>query len=152
MCLIIDKTIHSDEKPIHRNVDIFVYKYLEYKKNGYITPFQQVPVKFINGIAILKSVLSRQYVMVVNSPYNLKEFCQTVCERGIHCFINKPPFKIEAFPAIIPRETMFFVGKDNDIASAEVIIFKNWFYYWKYTFLHGRPLKASKLYGNKNLL
>jgi len=145
MCLIINKTIHSDEKPIHRNVDILVYKYLEHKKNGYITPFQHVPIEFINGIAILKSAFSLKYVRVVDSPYNLKEFCQTVCERGIHCFINKPSVKVKVFPAIIPWGTMFFVGRDNDIASAEVIIFKNWFYYWKYTFSHGRSLKASKI-------
>ena len=142
MCLRIDSFYHEDYEPLTYNKNIKVIKCLHRFNNNFYTPFCKYPVQFHQGKAeLITSEFSRSYY-----------FSNINVEQGIHSFRSHIYFNKKCyltFKAIIPKETPFYIGKDADMVSLKLIIFKNWFAYTWYCLTHSIPIKSNYTLLNK---
>ena len=144
MCLRIDSFYHKDYEPLTYNKNIEVIKCLHRTNNNFYTPCFNYPVQFHHGKAELTtsrfSRSSSSYYSIVN------------VEQGIHSFRSHVYFNkklLLTFKAIIPKGTLFYIGKDADMVSLKLIIFKNWFAYTWYCLTHSIPIKSNYTLLNK---
>ena len=118
MCLIIDSTKHKKlfgfYLPKIAWKDIPVYKTLSHYNSGKIkTPYQSHPVIFHKKKAVLRSILI---------PYNEE------VSKGIHAYIKNTvsyPSHCKLHKAIIPKGSLYYIGKYDEIVSTKLIIFKD---------------------------
>lgn len=126
MCLVVKSKWHKDGKPFIAGEDFPVFKVLHKAKRRTETPFQECPVVFTNGKAIIESKLCIVKLSGLKDPY--------FCHIGIHAYLNCPSAKIleSQFPkglnlfvykAIIPKGTQYLIGINGDIVSTKMIIF-----------------------------
>ena len=133
MCLT-KSNIHAKDysKPFVAEKDIIVYKALDhcdiYGTKKIRTPYQNCPINFVDGKCVMVSKLEEL------NKYNVG--------KGLHSFRNEEEIKITCafFPetkmtkhwAIIPKGSEYFIGKDEDVVSDNLIIFKSREYFRKY--------------------
>lgn len=125
MCLVISKRDHFlSLLPKTAKEDIVVYKLLLYKFSRLITPFHCKEINFHNNKCILTANFTKRF-SALHRGY--------IVEQGIHAFRCKETAEKELihcpYPkileAIIPTGTRYYIGKDGDIVSEKLIIFRN---------------------------
>ena len=126
MCLVASRVIHVREDdngvatPIVFDKDFVVVKglYETAEEHLYVTPVQQHPVKFKNGVA---------EISVEEFGTSLSSCGETVVEEGIHSFTQschangwgaKPHF------AVVPAGTEFYFGSASDMVSKKLLVFE----------------------------
>lgn len=114
--------------PIHKNAliatkDIRCYKWLKNRNSILLTPFQEKPVVFKNGIAVQETD---------NFSYGTFGFIY----KGIHSYQIWDYVYNGCYYSIIPKGTQYYIGNNNDLVSLKLIIFKNKFRYWIYKIFH----------------
>ena len=130
MCLIISKVYHKKDKSnrikhLVAQEDILVYKCLDCEDGEYCTPFQFKPIIFTKG----KYAYNK-----VNMPKS-KYYWNDTIKVGIHTYtIKKRAIKVsESFNylngismhyAVIPKGSNFYIGRDDDIVSNNLIVYR----------------------------
>lgn len=130
MCLAIDKWKHIDLQPIILDKDLYVTKILKINpsmypfSNNWVTPYMLKPIKFIFGKVTLRAKINKSDF---SYSYNTSGILEALIAKGIHSLIgpniNGIPGK--SFIAKIPKGTKVYYGKDYDIVSEKLIIYKN---------------------------
>ena len=127
MCLIVDLKFHQFHSglpvPLKAEEDILVYKYLIIRYGRYRTYPRAYLIDFRGNKFHYKSRLE------CHQP-----FANYIVEKGLHTVVNNdgvPSF--ESYYAIIPKGSNFYIGKEGDIASDQLIIYKRkpWWFIFK---------------------
>lgn len=127
MCLIISKVYHKKDKSnrikhLVAQEDILVYKCLDCEDGEYCTPFQFKPIIFTKGKYVYDKV-------------DMLDCTEESIEVGIHAYtIKKRAIKVsESFNylngtsmhyAVIPKGSNFYIGRDEDIVSNNLIVYR----------------------------
>ena len=134
MCLTINRKYHGlvhtqkGEKfyPIKTNRPLLVYKILEELDNGFQTPFQYCPIEFTNGKKTLKGF---------DFPKS-KFYKDKTVHCGVHSWASKTvaeqeclygraqQWAFDTYKAVVPANTLFYVGEDGDVVSTRLTIFE----------------------------
>lgn len=108
MCLI---KIHKFPRIAFK--DIVVYKQLRVSILGIRTPYRHISI--IPGVTTIKSAKSILYGV----------FKEIIEEEGVHAYLEQKLFcdyEIQIFKAIIPKWSLYYMGKDHDIAASKMFI------------------------------
>lgn len=130
MCLIISKVYHKKDKSnrikhLVAQEDILVYKCLYCEDGEYRTPFQHMPIMFTKG----KYAYNK-----VNMPKS-KYYWNDTIKVGIHAYTTKKAAITISSAiyynsgtsmryAVIPKGSNFYIGKDNEIVSNNLIVYR----------------------------
>ena len=130
MCLIISKVYHKKDKSnmikcFVAKEDILVYKCLDCLDGKYYTPFQYMPIMFTKGKCVYNKV---------NMPKS-KCYWNDTIGVGIHAYSAKVKAIMVAKDfhktngtsmhyAVIPKGSNFYVGQSDDIASNNLIVYR----------------------------
>lgn len=118
MCLVIDLYRHPTLKPFVAKYDIPVKKLLTKDRRGnYFTLYRGYSVIFSNGIATLEACLEKPKKVSIQGHFNY------IINEGIHSWRSNPGCYI-INNAIIPKGTLYYIGRDNDIVSEKLIIYE----------------------------
>lgn len=122
MCLIKDREFHPHNRPLIAKDDIICYKKLsQIGENVYVTPctYIQVPIECIRNKVPFKAQMLSKFKFIWR---HILGFSNSVEDGFIHAFQQNQWFRgYETFKCIIPKGTEYFIGKDNHIASKEII-------------------------------
>jgi len=122
MCLFKDKGFHPHNRPLIAEKDIVCYKKLKQtRKDTYITPwtYDQVPIECIRNKVPFKAEILSKFKFIWK---HILGFSNTVEDGFIHSFQQDNGFRgYKTFKCIIPKGTEYFIGRDNHIASKEII-------------------------------
>ena len=127
MCLK-KSLIHKNNwnNPFIAKNNIVIYKALDTKKldntKDICTPFMYFPIIFDNGKCIMKESsmdINGEFAHKGIHAYTSEEKCEITCRFFYHGTGTKK------FWAVIPKGSKYFIGKDEDIVSDNLIIFKN---------------------------
>ena len=134
MCLITSKFYHKENskhnvKCLVAKEDILVYKCLDCEDGVYCTPFRYMPIVFIRG----KYVYNK--VNMDESVAHRKKDEGAYVYSGIHAYIAKDKaIKVakefnntngtSMHYAVIPKGSNFYVGQSDDIASNNLIVYR----------------------------
>ena len=127
MCLK-KSDIHNNNwsNPFITKNNIVVYKALDTKRlddtKCIRTPFMYLPIVFDNGKCVMNEPnmdIYGEFARKGIHAYTTEERCKKTCH-----FFNKGT-GTKKFWAVIPKGSKYFVGKDDDIISDNLIIFKN---------------------------
>lgn len=137
MCLSVNLTCHKvkNNKPIALVAEqsILVYKIIEKDDNNhYFTPYSYMPINFDDeyGMFFYKTTKfsfekhcwdNRYYVMSgIHTFAEIEDAEDSLRFLSTGCGAN-----VKLYNAIIPKGSKFFIGKDGDIASSNLVVFKN---------------------------
>ena len=161
MCLFINVNFHKKKGKIVSLVakqSILVYKVLESDGKHYETPYECMPINFDDeyGMFFYKTtkfrVESALFGLGVGSCIGYE------VTRGIHSYTTLDDAKdcvenlnkcfhsnASLHYAIIPKGSRFYIGKYGDIASSNLVVFKNKTKYSKNKMYFGdKPIELSK--------
>lgn len=149
MCLSVNLNYHKEKKnkpiPLVAKQSILVYKVLERDDNKhYGTPFVRIPINFDDeyGMFFYKTTrfgITKTCLFLSNG---IEYGVNYKINRGIHSYANvdgaeEAQYFIDEITkikgngvgtihkAIIPKGSKFYIGKDADIVSSNLVIFKN---------------------------
>ena len=128
MCL--DKSnIHMNDwaKPFIAKNNIVVYKALDTKTldgtKCICTPYMYLPIVFFEGKCVMHEpsmeIVLEKYILKGIHTFTTEERCKKTCDM----FHDETGTK--KFWAVIPKDSKYFVGEDDDIVSDNLIIFKS---------------------------
>lgn len=127
MCLYKNKKYHPSNKPLVAKEDIVCYKQLEinYSVNEYETPctHSKVPIECLTKKIPFKAVILNKAQFIWRHILGFSN----IVENGFihsHMYYPSPNFLYDVFKCIIPKGTKYFVGKDGDYASEQIIFLK----------------------------
>ena len=141
MCLITSNYYHKKDN--NRNVkcfvaeeDILVYKCLDCERGEFRTPFQYMPITFKRGKYIYTKVNMKKKAF-----YNEMSEGAYV-ESGIHAYrtmiralaVSKSFYDYNGtymHYAVIPKGSNFYIGKNDDIVSNNLIVYRDKKYFDK---------------------
>lgn len=127
MCLFKDTKIHKHNRPLVAKEDIVCYKILDYWSwsDEYYTPIQgeKIPNKCIKEKVPFKAPIRNIFKFIRK---HILGGSLSVEEDFIHTFIDvNKPFSERRdrvmFKCVIPKDTLYYVGIDNDYASRQII-------------------------------
>lgn len=121
MCLYKNKRYHPHNRPLIAKDDIICYKKLSQIGDTYITPctYIEVPIECIRDKVPFKAEILSKFKFIWR---HVLGFSDTVEDGFIHSFQDDNGFRgYETFKCIIPKGTEYFIGRDNHIASKEII-------------------------------
>ena len=131
MCLEKSYIHKKLNKPFIAKNNIIVYKALDAKKYDgtkctcikcTCTPYMYLSIVFFEGKCILKEPnmeINGEYIYKGLHSYTTEERCKKTCDE----FHDETGTR--KFWAVIPKGSKYFIGKDKDIVSDNLIIFKN---------------------------
>lgn len=137
MCLSVDLNYHKikKEKPIAlvAKQTILVYKMIETDGRHLFTPYSYMAINFNDdeyGMFFYKTTRfsfekhcwdNRYYVMSgIHTFAEIEDAEDSLRFLSTGCGAN-----VKLYNAIIPKGSKFFIGKDGDIASSNLVVFKN---------------------------
>ena len=134
MCLITSKFYHKENskhnvKCLVAKEDILVYKCLDCNDGEYCTPFQYMPIVFTKGKYVYNKVNMGESVRYCKKDEGAYVYS------GIHAYITKDKaIKVakefnntngtSMHYAVIPKGSNFYVGQSDDIASNNLIVYR----------------------------
>jgi hypothetical protein len=124
MCLVKDKVYHPHNRPLVAGSDITCYKKLSQIGNTYITPctYIQVPRECIRDKVPFKAEILSKFKFIWR---HILGFSNSVEDGFIHAFQRDDGKRGYAtFECIIPKGTEYFIGRNDHIASKEIIFLK----------------------------
>lgn len=137
MCLCIDLKYHKRKNnraiPLVAEQTIFVHKMVEKDDNNhYYTPYNYMPINFDDEYGMFFYKTTRF------SYYNDGCSSTIYINKGIHSFTdieeaesNNKYFSclcgadVRIYNAVIPKGSKFFIGRNGDIVSSNLVVFKN---------------------------
>lgn len=131
MCLIISKVYHKKDKSnrikhLVAQEDILVYKCLDCEYGEYCTPFQFKPIIFTKGKYVYDKVdmLGCDYCRA-NESIGVGIHAYTIKKRAIKVsesfnYLNGTSMHY----AVIPKGSNFYIGRDEDIVSNNLIVYR----------------------------
>ena len=147
MCLIVDLNYHevknlNSNKPLKVVAlktlrPLKVYKVIELVKDddgdfeGYQTPYQYLPVNFVNNKFHIKGVgfETESCLQYDDGVFFIRcgahaFYKLAACQREVkNCIALEWDFRIH--PAVIPANTSFYVGRDGDIVASRLEVFED---------------------------
>ena len=134
MCLCVDLNYHKvkKDKPIAlvAKQTILVHKMIETDGRKLFTPYSCMPINFKDdeyGMFFYKttrfSFLGNYYYYVERGIHAFTEI--EVAEDSLRFLSTNCGEKVKLYNAVIPKGSKFFIGKDGDIASSNLVVFKN---------------------------
>lgn len=136
MCLSVDLNYHKikKEKPIAlvAKQSILVYKIIEKDDNNHhFTPYSNMPINFDDeyGMFFYKTT-KFSFENGYGDYFYVKRGIHTYTERedaenSVDFLSNGCGANVSIYNAVIPKGSRFFIGKDGDIASSNLVVFKN---------------------------
>lgn len=137
MCLFVNLEYHKvkNNKPIAlvAKQSILVYKVLEIEDKHYRTPFEYMAINFDDEYGMFFYKTTRFSILRTARFSD----CYSVSS-GIHSFLDFDEANYEnehiknlcgsnsnIYYAIIPKGIKFYIGRDYDIVSSNLVVFKN---------------------------
>lgn len=136
MCLCVDLNYHKvkKEKPIAlvAKQTILVHKMIEIDGRKLFTPYSCMPINFNDdeyGMFFYKTTRFsfEEYAMkkyyVIKGIHTFAEIEDA--EDSLRFLSTNCGSNVKLYNAVIPKGSKFFIGKDGDIASSNLVVFKN---------------------------
>lgn len=137
MCLCVDLNYHKvkKEKPIAlvAKQTILVHKMIEIDGRKLFTPYSCMPINFNDdeyGMFFYKTTrfsFDRSYwderYYVIKGIHTFAEIEDA--EDSLRFLSTNCGSNVKLYNAVIPKGSKFFIGKDGDIASSNLVVFKN---------------------------
>ena len=134
MCLITSHFYHKENskhnvKCLVAKEDILVYKCLDCEDGVYCTPFRYMPIVFTKGKYVYNKVNMGESVRYCKKDEGAYVYS------GVHAYITKDKaIKVakefnntngtSMHYAVIPKGSNFYVGQSDDIASNNLIVYR----------------------------
>ena len=122
MCLFKNQKFHPHNRPLVAEEDIICYKKLSrVREDIYLTPCTdtQVPIECIQNKVPFKAIILHKLSFIWNHILGFGNFVE---DGFIHTFQEADGYRMyETFKCIIPKGTKYFIGRERDYASEEII-------------------------------
>ena len=117
MCLYVDTSFHKSNTASVATRDILVWKVLKLPNNIFgFAPFQGCKWHF----GFERSSKLDYWNRVVDAGLHAK-LSKTAARRYVRCGLDN----VRVFPAIIPKGSKLFFGRDRDIVATQMIVYKD---------------------------
>lgn len=161
MCLTININAHEKKDGYYHAIvaknPILTQKAIEFKWQCMTTPFQYEPVKFKDGIFIMKPRKAWPFEAQKYGTIDKSGQDDTQIKYGIHSYYDEYAadgemeyarqhyWDFKLFKAIIPPRAKYYVGREGDIVSSKLIVFETDEAYEKYVAEHYPKKKVITL-------